>query len=211
MQRVRVSGSGRSSASVLPDFFFFFDAKIASSAFWTGARWVRGSKRRPWGWEWPMSSTADGDAPETGCGLHPLWPRNQGQGRQLSSAPWGSPLCLSTGPAHPENIILVPPSDSTSAQESLRGQGCERSRSSVCYEPLFPFLWRGSSRALKALGQRCFWPHKRGWLAKEQTLHSIFTPDDTALIPKITPDLLDGTCWFFFILLLCNCLWRTSP
>lgn len=87
----------------------------------------------------------------------------------------------------------------------------------------FHSFGRVFSRALKALGQRCFrpkrlmsqafvQPHKRrGWLLKEQTLHSIFTPDDTALIPKITPDLLDGTCSFFFILFLCNCLWRTSP
>ena len=81
--------------------FFFFGAKIAISAFWIGARWVRGSKRRAWGWERPMSSAADGDAPETGCGLHPLWPRNPGRGRRLSSAPWGPPLRLSTGPAHP--------------------------------------------------------------------------------------------------------------
>lgn len=111
-----------------------------------------------------MSSAADGDAPETDCGLedaslHPLWPRNQGRGRQPSSVLWGPNPSLSARPALPENITLVPPLDSTAGSAGSEARGVRRIITASVINHQFHSFGRASCAAPKTLGQ-CFLQHK---------------------------------------------------
>ena len=73
--------------------------------------------------------------------LHPLWPRNQGQGQTTKLSSLGSPSqpLNQASPSrehHPCSTLGL-----YIRLSSLRGQGCEKNHPSMCYEPLFPFLW----------------------------------------------------------------------
>lgn len=165
-----------------------------------------------------MSSAADGDAPETDCGLedaslHVFWARNQGQGQttKLSSLESQSqPLYQAS---HSQERHLRPTLGLHPRLSRVsEAKGVRRIISASGINHYFHSSGRASSSAPNMLGQAFVQPRKRrGCLLKEQILHSIFTPDDIAFIPKITPDRLGGTCSFLFILLFCNCLWRPSP
>lgn len=156
--------------------------------------------------------------------LHPLWPRNQGQGQTTKLSSLGSPSqplnqASPTREHHPCSTLGL----YIRLSRVSEAKGVRRIIPASVMNHYFHSFGCAFPWAPKTLGQCCFQPkrltcqafvqpHKRrGWLLKEQTLHSIFTPDDIALIPKITPDRLGGNCSFFFILLFCNCLWRPSP
>lgn len=165
-----------------------------------------------------MSFAADGDAPETDwdledASLHLLWARNQGQGQTTKLSSLGSRSHLlnqvsHSQERHPRFTLGL----HTRLSRVSEAKGVRRIISASGINHYFHSSGCVSSLAPKMLGQAFVQPHKRrGWLLKEQILHSIFTPDDIAFILKITPDRLGGTCSFFFILLFCNCLWRPSP
>lgn len=165
-----------------------------------------------------MSSAADGDAPETGCGLEdaslrPLWARNQGQGQTTKLSSLGSqsqPFSRASysQERHPCSTL----GHHTRFSRVSEAKGVRRIIPASVTNHHFHSFGCACSSAPKMLGQAFVQPHKRRrWLLKEQISHSIFTPDDIAFIPKIAADRLGGTCSFLFILLFCNCLRRPSP
>lgn len=113
-----------------------------------------------------MSSAADGDAPETGCGLedaslHPLWPRNQGQGQttKLSSPGSQSQPLNQASPSrqhHPCSTLGL----HTGFSRVSEAKGVRRIISASVINHYFHSFGRTSSSALKTLGQ-CFFQHKR--------------------------------------------------
>lgn len=152
-----------------------------------------------------MSSAADGEAPETDRGLedaslHPLWARNQGQGQTTKLSSLGSrsqpfSKASSSQQRHPYSAL----GSHTRLNRVSEAKGVRRIVPASVTNHYFHSFGRVSSSAPKMLGQVFVQPHKRRWLLKEQILHSIFTPDDIAFIPKIAPDRLGGTGWFLFI------------
>lgn len=113
------------------------------------------------------------------------------RGRQPNS----SSLESQTQPLFQRTLALFHPWTPHKAQLSVPGGGCVQTPS-VCTH-LFQFFWLhflnpedSGPGLLSVICQTFVQPHKRkgGWLLKEQFLHSIFTPRDIALVPKITPD-----------------------
>lgn len=86
-----------------------------------------------------MSSAAAGDTPGTDCGLedaslHPLWLRNQGQGQTTKAQFPGVPIPASQpGQPFPTTSPVFHPWTPHQAQQSLRGQECEKNHPSICY------------------------------------------------------------------------------
>lgn len=135
----------------------------------------------------------------------PSGPGIKVRGRQPSSVPRGPNPSLSARPATPKNETLFHPWTPCTGFSSVSEAKGVRSivPASVPNHYFHSFGCARSSSAPKMLGQAFVQAHKgRRWLLKEQILHSIFTPDDIAFIPKIAPDRLWNLCVPFHLVIL---------